>query len=249
MTTPHAHDRGLSRDFPLLRRRRLMGLVGGTTVAALASAGTASPAVAGSVAETAPRPWDGANGVDVLTRSGIVRSDIRRGFGKATGAASGVPLTIRLNLAKASTGRPASGLAVYLWHADRDGRYSLYAEGLTGQNYLRGVQPTNEAGWASFTSVFPGTYEGRWPHLHVEVYPDVEQATNATFMLRAAQVALPADACRKVYATPGYESSRTHLADAALTSDPIFGDGSALRMASVTGDLKRGFTASAAIRV
>ena len=43
-----------------------------------------------------PYPADGSNGVNVLTESGIVRSDITTSFGTASGVAAGVPLTINL---------------------------------------------------------------------------------------------------------------------------------------------------------
>ena len=191
----------------------------------------------------------GSNGVNVLTSSGIVRSDIRRSFGKATAVAQGVPLTIKLKLITASTGAPAAGLAVYLWHCDRDGEYSLYSKGLTSQNYLRGVQASSSAGWVGFTSVFPGCYSGRWPHIHFEVYPSVAKATSAKNKLHTSQIALPADACKKAYAETGYSSSRANLAKAGLNTDPVFKDGYSLEMASVTGSATAGFTATLTVGV
>jgi len=104
----HEHDRGLSHDLPtLLSRRRALALLGGAGVAALAACGTGSAttsAAAGSQIpqETAgPYPADGSNGVNVLTESGIVRSDITRGFGSASGVAAG---TIRPPALKPSDG-------------------------------------------------------------------------------------------------------------------------------------------------
>jgi len=152
---------GLSHDVPLLRRRRMLGLTGGTTVAVLSGALTCAT-------------------------SALVRGDIRRSFGTAKGVARGVPLTIDLRLVGAATGVPATGLAVYLWHADRDSRYSLYSPGLTGENYLRGVQPTDAAGRAVFTSVFPAN-----GIVHYEIYPGVAQATNARGLLLSGQRTLP----------------------------------------------------------
>jgi hypothetical protein len=236
MTTTHAHDRGLSTDFPLLRRRRMMGLVGGTTVTALAAITMAGEARA-------------AGPVNVLTRSGIVRGDIRRSFGKASAVAKGVPLSVRLNLTASGSGRPAAGLAVYLWHADRDGRYSLYSPGLKAENYLRGVQAADRAGWVGFSSIFPGAYEGRWPHIHYEIYSSIAEATVAGAPLKTGQIALPADICRNVYTVSGYAGSRAHLAQSSLATDPVFTDGMALSMPSVTGDLTRGLTATLTVRV
>jgi hypothetical protein len=217
------HDGGLAHDFPLVRRRRMTGLAGGTTVAALAGVTQGRPELAAALATR-------------LTRSGLVRDDIRRSFGTAHGVARGVPLTVRLRLVSANSGRPVAGYAVYLWQSDRDGNYSLYSPRLAGENYLRGVQASNDNGWVQFRSIFPGAPADRWPHLHFEVYPSLDAATEATGRLHACRLTLPADACATVYARPDYAASR-----ASLGAD-LAGDG-ALEMAGVTGCIERGFTA------
>ena len=208
---------GLAVDFPVLRRRRMMGLVNGVTVASLSGADK-----------------------DVLTASGIVRDDLRRSFGMASGVARGVPLTVRLRVVSANSGRPLVGYAVYVWHADRDGAYSLYSPGLDGQNFLRGIQVTDDQGWVAFSTIFPGAGEGRWPHLSFEISPAVTAAP-----VRAGQVGLPADACIRVYGTTAYAANATHLALASPVSD----DGGELAMATVTGDLDRGFVATRTISI
>jgi protocatechuate 3,4-dioxygenase beta subunit len=262
----HEHDRGLSHDLPtLLSRRRALAWLGGTGLAvALAGCGvtgndgtgdTSGAAGAASTAgssgtvipeETAgPYPGDGSNGVNVLTESGIVRSDITRSFGSASGVAKGVPLTIRLKVldtANGSAGR--EGAAVYLWHCDIDGRYSLYSEGVTQENYLRGVQETGGDGSVTFTSVFPAAYSGRWPHIHFEVYPSLEAATTASGKLRTSQMALPEAACRQVYATEGYSQSLQNLSQTSLATDMVFSDGYSLQLGTVTGSVDQGMTAT-----
>ena len=107
-----------------------------------------------------PFPGDGSNGVNVLDDSGIVRSDIRSSFGSSTTTAEGVPLTIQLTVRDAASGDALSGAAVYLWHCDRDGNYSLYSNGVEDENYLRGVQELDASGTATFTSIFPAAYRG-----------------------------------------------------------------------------------------
>ena len=62
----------------------------------------------------------------MLNAAGVVRSDIRSSFAGLSGTADGVPLTIVLTIVSASTCAPLAGRAVYLWHCDREGRYSLY---------------------------------------------------------------------------------------------------------------------------
>jgi protocatechuate 3,4-dioxygenase beta subunit len=262
----HDHDLGLSHDLPtLLSRRRALTLLGGAGLAAaMAGCGsgdgndssgdkagarsTASTAPAGTQIpeETAgPYPGDGSNGVNVLTQSGIVRSDITKSFGSASAVAQGVPLTIKLKVLDSGDGfRGLQGAAVYLWHCDIDGRYSLYSEGVTQENYLRGVQETGGDGSVTFTSIYPGAYSGRWPHIHFEVYPSPEAATTASGKLRTSQLALPEPACRLVYATDGYGQSLRNLAQTSLDSDNVFSDGYSLQLATVTGNVTGGMIAS-----
>lgn len=195
--------------------------------------------------ETAgPYPGDGSNGVNVLTASGIVRSDITSSFGDASGVAEGVPMTINLKLYDntADGMTPYEGAAVYLWHCDREGRYSLYSDGITEENYLRGVQVADADGAISFTSVFPACYSGRWPHLHFEVYGSVDDATSASNKLRTSQIALPEDVCTDVYeSADGYSTSQSNLSQVSLDSDGIFSDGYSLQMAKVTGSVDDGY--------
>ena len=265
------HDRGLSHDLPtLLSRRRALALFGGAGLAAaLAGCGVtggddatgstatgngagAAPAASGSSSgpgipeETAgPYPGDGSNGVNVLTESGIVRSDITRSFGSASGVAKGVPLTVKLKVLDTGNGSAGlKGAAVYLWHCDIDGRYSLYSEGVTEENYLRGVQETGGDGSVTFTSIYPAAYSGRWPHIHFEVYPSLDAATTASGKLRTSQLALPEATCRQVYATDGYSQSLRNLAQTSLETDMVFSDGYSLQLAKLTGSVADGFTAT-----
>jgi protocatechuate 3,4-dioxygenase beta subunit len=268
---PHAHDLGLSHDLPtLLNRRRALGLLTGVGLAAAlaacssdgpmtastASTGTTTSST-GPAASTAavateipeetagPYPGDGSNGVNVLTESGIVRSDITSSFGTASGVAAGVPLTITLKVLDTGNGSaPIEGAAVYLWHCDQSGRYSLYSDGATQENYLRGVQAAAADGTVTFRSIYPAAYSGRWPHIHFEVYPSLADATRASGKLRTSQVALPEKASRLVYATDGYDGSLGNLAQTSLATDMVFSDGWSLQMGTVTGDVGAGMTVS-----
>lgn len=197
--------------------------------------------------ETAgPYPGDGSNGVNVLTESGIVRSDLTSSFGSASGVAEGVPVTVKMKVydLNGTDVTALGGAAVYLWHCDRDGNYSMYSEAVVDENYLRGVQETAADGTVEFTSIFPAAYSGRWPHMHFEVYQTLADATSYTNKLRTSQLALPEDVCAAVYATEGYEASVANLAATSLDSDNVFSDGVSLQMASVTGSVDQGFTVS-----
>jgi protocatechuate 3,4-dioxygenase beta subunit len=265
-------DQGLAFDVEtLLDRRRvlkLMGIAGlgagltalaacgpsaGASASATTTTGASAARCAGAIPEetAGPYPGDGSNGPDVLNQSGVVRSDIRSSFGDLSGTAKGIPLTIRLAIQDASNACvPFAGAAVYLWHCDREGRYSLYSEGVTDQNYLRGVQEVDDDGVVTFTSIFPACYSGRWPHIHFEVYPSLAMATDDANRIATSQVALPEDACRAVYATDGYSQSVANLQQVSLTSDNVFGeDGGARQLGTVTGSVEAGYAVELTVPV
>ena len=187
----------------------------------------------------------------MLEQSGIVGSDIRSSFGRSSGTAEGVPMTLELVVSDlANGGTPFEGVAVYVWHCDRDGRYSMYSAGITDQNYLRGVQIADAEGRVTFTSIVPACYPGRWPHVHVEVYPDQGSVTDAGSAIATSQIALPEGLCRTVYAQAGYEASLATLAQVSLDEDNVFGDdGGAGQLATVTGDVGTGYTVSLAVGI
>ena len=198
-----------------------------------------------------PYPGDGSNGPNVLDDSGIVRADIRSSFGSSTTRAEGVPLTIHLTVTDAAHGYAAlSGAAVYLWHCDRDGQYSLYSQAIADENYLRGVQATNASGTATFTSIFPAAYSGRWPHIHFEVYSSVADATSSGPIVKTSQIALPQEACDAVYATDGYSASVGNLSRVSLQSDNVFGNDAGIhQIATMSGNTSSGYTSALTVGV
>ena len=258
-------------------RRDVLGLLGGLGAAALVagcgssgtkrastknSSTTASTNTAASTnaaaasctpipTETAgPFPGDGTNGRNVLTQDGIVRSDIRSSFGAASGVATGLPLMINLTILDNAHGcMPLTGAAVYLWHCNIDGLYSMYSNGVTEENYLRGVQKTDANGRVTFRSIFPGAYPGRWPHIHFEMFPSLAQATNGSDTIAVSQLAFPGDVCRAVYATNGYSQSMRNLAQISIERDMVFSDGVSLQTPTMTGGASNGYTASLPVGV
>ncbi|CAM3785393.1 intradiol ring-cleavage dioxygenase [Occultella aeris] len=197
-----------------------------------------------------PYPADGSNGVNVLDDSGIVRSDIRSSFGASTTTAQGVPLTFSLTVRDAATGLVMPGLAVYAWHCDADGNYSLYSSGVENENYLRGVQETAADGTVTFTSIFPGCYSGRWPHIHFEVYESLANATSSGRILKTSQIALPQEVCEAVYSQADYPGSTRNLSGTSLTSDNVFGeDGGITQLATVSGDVSGDYVSTLTIGI
>jgi protocatechuate 3,4-dioxygenase beta subunit len=202
-----------------------------------------------------PYPGDGTNrnvnGVaNALVLSGIVRSDIRASVAGATGVAQGIPLTIRLQLVDvAANCAPAAGAAVYLWHCTRDGGYSMYSNGITGENFLRGVQEADSQGVVTFQTIFPGCYDGRMPHVHFEVYPSLAKANNAANRIKTSQFAFPLATLNEAYASSGYGASVQNLARISFATDMVFSDGTALQMTSVSGNPTQGYVATLTIGV
>jgi protocatechuate 3,4-dioxygenase beta subunit len=207
-----------------------------------------------------PYPSDGSNTVNgqvsnVLAESGVVRSDIRSSFGSSTTVAPGVPLTLTLTLLNSNNlCAPLAGYAIYIWHCTRDGLYSLYSNGVQNENYLRGVQVADASGKVTFTTIFPGCYSGRYPHIHFEIYPSLSMATLYTNRILTSQMALARDVCSTVYSgATGYSASVSNLAGVTLASDNVFGDNTTAQMAAMTptlsGSVSDGYTGTLSIGV
>jgi len=140
--------------------------------------------------------------------------------------------------------------AVYVWHADANGNYSLYSQATQSENYLRGVQASGADGTVTFTTIFPGCYAGRWPHIHFEVYRSVDEATAAGQILGVSQVALPQDVSNQVYSTSKYPGSASNLSRLSLATDNVFGDDGGVReLATMGGSVGQGLTASLVVPV
>lgn len=201
--------------------------------------------------ETAgPYPGDGSNGPDVLEESGIERSDIRSSIG-VDDPVDGVPLAFTFRLTDmANDDVPFEGVAVYAWHCDAQGLYSMYSEGVEDETWLRGVQVADANGEVTFTSIMPGCYLGRWTHIHFEVYPDLESITDSTNAIAVSQMAFPEHVLNDVYQMSTYEGSAENLTQVTLESDNVFGeDAAALQMATISGDVDSGYISSLVVRV
>jgi protocatechuate 3,4-dioxygenase beta subunit len=220
------------------------------------STGSSNAACAVIPEETGgPYPGDGTNNnvngvANALILSGIVRSDIRSSFAGASGVAAGVPLTIRLQLVNAASSCASlAGAAVYLWHCDRDGQYSMYSSPVTGENYLRGVQQADASGVVTFTTIFPGCYAGRMPHVHFEVFPTLASSTIAANRIKTSQFGFPTATLAEAYAASGYATSVRNLASMSYATDNVFSDGTSLQIASITGSVSAGYVATLTVGV
>ncbi len=238
------------------------GTTNQTTVISTSNVSTASASAATTTASNldgscsaipsevaGPYPADGSdiNGVNALALSGIVRSNIK-GSLTTSGVAAGVPLTINLKLVSQSC-TSLAGYAVYLWHADRDGNYSLYSPSIVNENYLRGVQVADADGNLTFTTIFPGCEAGRYPHVHIEVFQALADATKGSNNIKTSQFTFTSTVFAAIYASAGYTTSATNLAATNLVTDSVFSDGASLQTANTSGSLSSGYSAALQIGI
>ena len=258
------HGEGLGGDLEVIQRRLIarrgaLGMIAGLSATGLVSSRAWGAACLADPKETSgPYPADGTNrssGVtsDILTRSGIVRSDIRRSFIGTTTLAQGVLVRLTLTLVNTNASCAAlSGYAVYLWQCDRAGHYSLYTA--AAESYLRGVQVTNANGRVAFTTIFPGCYSGRWPHMHFEIFKSRAAATVGTKALLTSQLAMPSAIASRVYSNAsGYSASVANFKNVSLADDLVFGDDTLAQLTAMTpkmsGSVAGGYVATATIGV
>lgn len=166
----------------------------------------------------------------------FVRKDI-------TDGRAGVAMTMNLIIKNSNASCAAlAGALVDVWHCDKDGYYSEYggtgmqSANFTTVDFLRGRQATDTSGLAAFTTIFPGWYPGRAPHIHVHIY----NAAGKSLLI--TQIAFPADICNTVYTTAqsvGYTKGRQ---DTTNERDNVFSDGFTNELANVSGSVSAGYT-------
>ena len=166
----------------------------------------------------------------------FVRKDIRD---DRTGVAFSMNITIKNS---SNSCAALAGAIVDIWHCDKDGYYSEYggsgmqSVNLTTVDFLRGRQTTDANGLVSFTSIFPGWYSGRAPHVHVHVY------TASGKSLLVTQIAFPFDIANTVYTTAQSYGYTKGAQDTKNERDNVFSDGVTDELATVSGSVSTGYT-------
>lgn len=196
--------------------------------------GTATGACVEAATETRG-PYPDVTGM--IDNQAFYRQDIREGK-------TGLPLTLTLSVVNVRNGCAAvAGASIEIWQCDASGYYSEYAQpgyNGTGQTFLRGLQRTDANGQASFITVYPGWYQGRATHIHVDV-------TVAGARVKSTQIAFPEDVTRQVYASGVYASKGQNATTNA--TDNVFSDGTQTEMATLTGTVTGGYTATLTVGV
>jgi protocatechuate 3,4-dioxygenase beta subunit len=105
--------------------------------------------------------------------AGLVRRDIT----EASAGKVGMPTRLAFRIVNADTCLPLSNISIDIWHTDNNGVYSApistFCNGtdptVQTQRFGRGIQLTDNNGWAYFDTFYPGWYSGRVTHVHATV--------------------------------------------------------------------------------
>ena len=167
----------------------------------------------------------------------MIRSDIREDR-------TGTPLTLTLTVNNTNNAcGPLAGATVDIWQCDAEGRYSQYSQGgFDGRasTFLRGMQTTDASGRVTFTTVYPGWYQGRATHIHIEVLVNGRS-------VKVTQIGFPESVNADVYRSGVYASRG--LNPTSNTGDMIFADSIAQETATISGSAGSGYNATFTINV
>jgi protocatechuate 3,4-dioxygenase beta subunit len=218
----------------LITRREALGAVGAAG-AALAFGCSDSPTSPSSTTTTPATSTNAACAVTPTETVGpypslvdLFRSDIREGR-------NGTMLTLAIRIVNAANGCAAVPNAnVEIWHVDAAGDYSQYGT-QTSQTFLRGIQTTNANGEVTFTTIYPGWYQGRATHIHVEV-------TMGGRSVKVTQIAFPESINNVVHTSGVYASRGTN--PISNLSDGIFADSLSSEIVTPTGSVNGGYAAT-----
>jgi len=203
---------------------------------------TPAACVFGSTCALIPSETDGPYPLySILSNTTIQRRDI-------TESKTGVPLRLILRLVNANNScAPISNAAIYIWHCDKDGVYSGYANqtggvNATGQTFLRGIQVTDASGQVVFDTIYPGWYSGRITHIHMQAYLN-DAVTQGTAII-TSQMAFPQDVTTAVYNSTLYAAHGQNTSVTSFAQDNVFSDGTTYEMATIAGDVSNGYVAT-----
>jgi protocatechuate 3,4-dioxygenase beta subunit len=163
----------------------------------------------------------------------FVRSDVREGK-------PGLPVTLNMTIVNVSNAcAPVSGAVVDIWQCDAAGNYSQYGNA-RNETYLRGLQTTDGNGRVTFTTIYPGWYQGRATHIHVEITVNGRS-------VKVTQIAFPEDVSAAVYRTGAYAAKGQNTTTNAR--DNVFSDGFSEQLVSLAGDTSNGYAGTCQVGV
>jgi protocatechuate 3,4-dioxygenase beta subunit len=224
---------------PALTRRQALGALGaaGAALSGLRCGGSptapsaASTATSGSAnAACAVSPSETLGPYPSLTD--LIRSDIREDR-------SGTPVTLTITVVNVNSAcSPVANAVVDIWQCDAEGHYSEYTQpGFDGRSetFLRGIQVTDAGGRVTFTTIYPGWYQGRATHIHVEVSVNGRS-------VKVTQMAFPDEVTTAVYQAGVYAARGQN--PTTNSRDSIFADSLSAELAAISGSPTTGYAAT-----
>jgi len=187
-----------------------------------------------------PFPYPGGKANNPLKRTDVTDSQ------------TGVPLAITFLVVNVNDNcNVVTNARVDIWHCNKDGYYSGYAnqpgilgtQTYVGKTWLRGYQVSDATGLANFSTIYPGWYTGRATHIHFEVY--VNNVLKKTSQLTFSETISDAVHQSSLYAAHGINTTRN-------ASDSVFGDSAtdlANETMSLAGNIADGYTGSFTIGI
>ena len=219
----HPHPLGHGDVGSVLTRREALGLFTTPFLLAFAgceetTAGEDEPLSGSCVVR--PELTEGPFYVDAE----LLRSDIREDR-------AGVPLALAFSVSRVvgSACELLPGAIVDVWHADASGAYSGVGS-QSGTRFLRGSQQTGADGAARFTTIYPGWYAGRTPHIHFKVRSSAPSASAYEF---TSQLFFDDALSREIYTSAAPYTTRG-VQDRSNASDGIYRRGGARMLLDVS---------------
>ena len=204
----------------------------GTTTTSTSTSASGS-CVSTPTEEEGPYPYPGGEITDPLDRSDVTPSQ------------TGVPLLLNLVVVNTNNNCNAvENVRVDIWHCNKDGYYSGYAnqnealgaKSYVGETWLRGYQLSDAAGSVKFTTIYPGWYTGRATHIHIEVFIN-------SVLKKTGQMAFPESISDVVHVSTLYAAHGVNPIRNA--TDHVFGDSAtdlANETLSLAGSVSVGYT-------
>ena len=158
----------------------------------------------------------------------LIRSDVREDR-------TGTQLNLTIKVVNANSAcAPVANADVEIWHCDVAGTIRRYGNS-TGRTFLRGIQRSDANGDVTFTTIYPGWYQGRATHIHLEV------VVNGVSR-KATQIAFPESVNNTVHTAGVYASRGTN--PMTNLADGIFADSLSAELVTPTGSVASGYAAS-----
>ncbi len=150
---------------------------------------------------------------------------------------AGVALSVTLTIVNVNDNcKPIPNVRVDVWHCDKDGVYSGFNQpgaNTEGQTFCRGIQMSDALGQVTFTTIYPGWYNGRITHIHFEMFL-------SSILSASSQLCFPDALNTEVYSTALYASRGKNTSVANNAADSVFSDSTKYQLVNITPNAQTG---------